>query len=99
MAECVHAPNERDLLAGIFRVIKPALVDAYTRQSAEVLDWLTRQYGIRFELVEGLAPGRHELSLLSPTRRSSPTRSWPIRGWSRRPASRRVPSRRPRERS
>ena len=35
----------------------PALVDAYTRQSAEVLDWLTRQYGIRFELVEGLAPG------------------------------------------
>ncbi|MGZ8273011.1 MAG: FAD-dependent oxidoreductase [Burkholderiaceae bacterium] len=35
----------------------PALVDAYTRQSAEVLDWLTRQYGVRFELVEGLAPG------------------------------------------
>src|SRR5512137_2077190 len=35
----------------------PALVDAYTRQSAEVLDWMTRQYGIRFELVEGIAPG------------------------------------------
>lgn len=34
-----------------------ALVEAYTRQSAEVLDWLTRRHGIRFELVEGLAPG------------------------------------------
>src|SRR5688572_28478181 len=29
MAESVHAPNERDLLAGIFRVIKPALIEAY----------------------------------------------------------------------
>jgi hypothetical protein len=29
MAEAIHAPNERDLLAGIFRVIKPALVEAY----------------------------------------------------------------------
>ncbi len=29
MAEAIHAPTERDLLAGIFRVIKPALVDAY----------------------------------------------------------------------
>lgn len=33
------------------------LVEAYTRQAAEVLDWLTREYGIRFELVEGRAPG------------------------------------------
>ena len=29
MAEVIHAPNERDLLAGIFRVIKPQLVAAY----------------------------------------------------------------------
>jgi bacterioferritin (cytochrome b1) len=29
MAEAIHAPNERDLLAGLFRVIKPALVGAY----------------------------------------------------------------------
>lgn len=29
MAEAIHAPSEQDLLAGIFRVIKPALVDAY----------------------------------------------------------------------
>ena len=29
MAESVHAPTERDLLAGIFRVIKPALIEAY----------------------------------------------------------------------
>jgi len=29
MAEAVNAPNEQDLLAGLFRVIKPALVDAY----------------------------------------------------------------------
>ena len=29
MAEAIHAPNEWDLLAGIFRVIKPALVKAY----------------------------------------------------------------------
>ena len=29
MHEAIHAPNERDLLAGIFRVIKPALVEAY----------------------------------------------------------------------
>lgn len=29
MAEAIHAPNELDLLAGIFRVIKPALAAAY----------------------------------------------------------------------
>ena len=29
MAEVINAPDERDLLAGIFRVIKPALVEAY----------------------------------------------------------------------
>lgn len=29
MAELVHAPNECDLLAGLLRVIKPALVQAY----------------------------------------------------------------------
>ncbi|MBX3016227.1 MAG: hypothetical protein KF832_32200, partial [Caldilineaceae bacterium] len=29
MAEALHAPSEADLLAGLFRVIKPALVDAY----------------------------------------------------------------------
>ena len=38
-----------------------ALVDALTGASADVLEWLTRQYGIRFELVEGIAPG-HSLS-------------------------------------
>lgn len=29
MQEAIHAPNERDLLAGLFRVIKPALAKAY----------------------------------------------------------------------
>ena len=29
MAEAIHAPNERDLLAGLLRVIKPALAQAY----------------------------------------------------------------------
>jgi uncharacterized ferritin-like protein (DUF455 family) len=29
MAEAIHAPNERDLLAGLLRVLKPALTDAY----------------------------------------------------------------------
>jgi len=29
MSEAINAPNERDLLAGIFRVIKPELVEAY----------------------------------------------------------------------
>ena len=29
MAEAIHAPNEHDLVAGLFRVIKPALVAAY----------------------------------------------------------------------
>jgi uncharacterized ferritin-like protein (DUF455 family) len=29
MAEVLHAPNELELLAGLFRVIKPALIDAY----------------------------------------------------------------------
>ena len=29
MHEAIHAPSERDFLAGIFRVIKPALVEAY----------------------------------------------------------------------
>lgn len=29
MAQAINAPNEWDLLAGLFRVIKPALVDAY----------------------------------------------------------------------
>jgi hypothetical protein len=35
MAEAIHAPNERDLLAGLFRVIKPALVDAYRWHSTQ----------------------------------------------------------------
>ncbi len=33
------------------------LVAALTEASAKVLEWLTKQYGIRFELVEGIAPG------------------------------------------
>ena len=37
------------------------LVNALTDASAKVLEWLTKQYGIRFELVEGVAPG-HSLS-------------------------------------
>jgi len=37
------------------------LVDAYTRASAETLDWLETGCGIRFELVEGVAPG-HRVS-------------------------------------
>jgi fumarate reductase flavoprotein subunit len=37
------------------------LVKALTDASAQVLDWLTKQHGIRFELVEGVAPG-HSLS-------------------------------------
>ena len=37
------------------------LVKALTEASAKVLEWLTKQYGIRFELVEGVAPG-HSLS-------------------------------------
>ncbi|MBA2412380.1 MAG: FAD-dependent oxidoreductase [Burkholderiaceae bacterium] len=37
------------------------LVEALTHASAQVLEWLTRQYRIRFELVEGVAPG-HSLS-------------------------------------
>ena len=35
MAEAIHAPNERDMLAGIFRVIKPALVAAYRWHMAQ----------------------------------------------------------------
>lgn len=35
MAEAVNAPNECDLLAGLFRVIKPALVDAYRWHCAQ----------------------------------------------------------------
>jgi fumarate reductase flavoprotein subunit len=37
------------------------LVKALTDASASVLEWLTKQHGIRFELVEGVAPG-HSLS-------------------------------------
>lgn len=37
------------------------LVAALTHASAQVLEWLTKQHGIRFELVEGIAPG-HSLS-------------------------------------
>jgi fumarate reductase flavoprotein subunit len=37
------------------------LVKALTDASAQVLEWLTKQHGIRFELVEGVAPG-HSLS-------------------------------------
>ncbi len=33
------------------------MVQALTNASARVLEWLTKQYGIRFELVEGIAPG------------------------------------------
>ncbi len=35
MAEAIHAPNELDLLAGLFRVIKPALVAAYEWHRAQ----------------------------------------------------------------
>ncbi len=35
MAEAIHAPNERDLLAGLFRVIKPALAVAYRWHSQQ----------------------------------------------------------------
>ncbi len=35
----------------------PQLVDVLTTASAQVLVWLTEQYGIRFDLVEGIAPG------------------------------------------
>ena len=35
MAEALHAPSEADLLAGLFRVIKPALVDTYRWHSVQ----------------------------------------------------------------
>jgi hypothetical protein len=35
MAEAINAPSEWDLLAGLFRVIKPALVDAYRWHCAQ----------------------------------------------------------------
>ena len=35
MAEAIHAPTELDLLAGLFRVIKPALVAAYQWHRAQ----------------------------------------------------------------
>jgi len=35
----------------------PLLVDAYTQQAASVLDWLHREHGMEFELVEGVPPG------------------------------------------
>ncbi len=35
MAEAIHAPNEADLLAGLFRVIKPALAAAYRWHCAQ----------------------------------------------------------------
>ncbi len=38
-----------------------SLVDALTRAASQALEWLTKQHGIRFELVEGIAPG-HSLS-------------------------------------
>ena len=36
-------------------------VEALTRASAQVLDWLTQRHKIRFDLVEGIAPG-HSLA-------------------------------------
>ena len=35
MAEAIHAPDERSLLAGLFRVIKPALMEAYRWHSRQ----------------------------------------------------------------
>ncbi len=35
MAEAINAPNECDLLAGLLRVIKPALIEAYRWHSAQ----------------------------------------------------------------
>lgn len=35
MAEAIHAPSELDLLAGLFRVIKPALAEAYRWHGAQ----------------------------------------------------------------
>lgn len=51
----------------------PVLVEAFTRQSAEVLDWLTREYGIRFELVEGLPPGHTVRRMHALADRGGPT--------------------------
>ncbi len=56
----------RNVLPMIFRAkangsAYAPLVKALTEASATVLEWLTKQYGIRFELVEGVAPG-HSLS-------------------------------------
>ncbi|MGB2818265.1 MAG: FAD-dependent oxidoreductase [Burkholderiaceae bacterium] len=58
-ADVVDTPARyaQDIQAKANGSADPALVETYTKQSAEVLDWLTREYGIRFELVEGLAPG------------------------------------------
>lgn len=58
-AQVVDTPQRfaDDIQAKANGAADPVLVDAYTRQSAEVLQWLTRHYGVRFELVEGLAPG------------------------------------------
>ncbi len=35
MAEALHAPTEQDLFAGLFRVVKPALLDAYRWHSEQ----------------------------------------------------------------
>ena len=58
-AKVVDTPARyaEDIQATANGTADPALVEAYTRQSAGVLDWLSRHYGIRFGLVEGLAPG------------------------------------------
>ena len=58
-AQIIDTPRRyaEDIQAKANGSADPALVEAYTRQAAEVLDWLTQRYGIRFELVEGLPPG------------------------------------------
>ncbi len=58
-AGVVDAPERHadDIQAKANGSADAALVEAYTRQAATVLAWLTRQHGIRFGLVEGLPPG------------------------------------------
>lgn len=58
-AQIIDTPRRyaEDIQAKANGSADPELVEAYTRQAAEVLDWVTQRYGIRFELVEGLPPG------------------------------------------
>jgi hypothetical protein len=101
MAEAIHAPDERALLAALFRVIKPALVAAYRRHIAET--FANPDAPTLYALKHILVDEEEHVAWAQQTLASTPPTAWEhyiaallaaaggINGQSTRPATRAAP--------